>query len=397
MNLKNLSEQNPAFISNKNVEQLVAMCGDGKLKDNSECSRDFREFLTTQSLQTLKQYTDYCLETKLEKGGLILQDVVNEMGRKIGYEVINGRYSGVRNDIGFDGLWFDGENYIIVEVKTTDAYRINLDTILAYADKKAKEDTKSSDNYTALIVVGRQDTGDLEAQIRGSRHAWRARLISIESLSKLMYVSRELNEPSLNERIRKILLPFEYTRVDEIVDLVFETHIEVEQKQQAEDHVTDKNTRENSGFEFTPREQLNGMRELAINSFAKSHSITKISQAQYSIKDIDTNIVCSVSKRYPREGQPYWYAFHPNYYDFLKSSKNGYLILACMDKSSAYALPISLIISHIDDLNQTKLENRHYWHIALCFDEGKLSLNLSKIGIKINIEEYAFNLDGGSA
>jgi len=33
-----------------------------------------------------------------------------------------------------------------------------------------------------LIVVGRQDTGELEAQIRGSRHAWDIRLISAEAL-----------------------------------------------------------------------------------------------------------------------------------------------------------------------------------------------------------------------
>ncbi len=37
-----------------------------------------------------------------------------------------------------------------------------------------------------LIVVGRQDTGDLEAQVRGSRHAWEIRLISVDALLQLM-------------------------------------------------------------------------------------------------------------------------------------------------------------------------------------------------------------------
>lgn len=33
-------------------------------------------------------------------------------------------------------------------------------------------DGKLRDGSEALIIVGRSDTGDLEAQVRGSRHAW---------------------------------------------------------------------------------------------------------------------------------------------------------------------------------------------------------------------------------
>ena len=39
-----------------------------------------------------------------------------------------------------------------------------------------------------LIVVGRQDTGDLEAHVRGSRHAWDVRLISVDALLRLMFL-----------------------------------------------------------------------------------------------------------------------------------------------------------------------------------------------------------------
>jgi hypothetical protein len=43
------------------------------------------------------------------------------------------------------------------------------------------------DQSSILIVVGREDTGDLEAQIRGSRHAWDVRLISVDALLRLMF------------------------------------------------------------------------------------------------------------------------------------------------------------------------------------------------------------------
>ena len=67
---------------------------------------------------------------------MVLQDLINELGRRLDYEVINGRYHGVVNDIGFDGTWLSPEGHsIVLEVKTTDAYRISLDTIAGYRGK----------------------------------------------------------------------------------------------------------------------------------------------------------------------------------------------------------------------------------------------------------------------
>lgn len=47
-------------------------------------------------------------------------------------KVTDGRYRGVKGQVGFDGLWMsvDGRA-IVIEVKTTDAYRIDLDRIAA--------------------------------------------------------------------------------------------------------------------------------------------------------------------------------------------------------------------------------------------------------------------------
>ena len=118
-------------------------------------------------------------------------------------------------------------------MKTTDTYRINLDTISAYIEKiNSSVGSGGAKNFSSLIVVGRQDTGDLEAQVRGSRHAWSTRLISVDALIKLMFTKEEVDDKPLIDRIRRILLPFEYTRVDNIVDLVFETQQETDQKAQ---------------------------------------------------------------------------------------------------------------------------------------------------------------------
>src|SRR5207253_1833076 len=105
------------------------------------------------------------------KSGMVLQDLVNELGRRLDYSVRNGRYQGTTKEIGYDGIWVSPEKHAIVaEVKTTDAYRISLETIASYRNRLLV-DREITNPCSMLIVVGRQDTGDLEAQVRGSRHA----------------------------------------------------------------------------------------------------------------------------------------------------------------------------------------------------------------------------------
>jgi hypothetical protein len=54
---------------------------------------------------------------------------------------------------------------LLVEVKTTDAYRIPLNTIAGYRERLIDNKEFDEDGSSILIVVGRNDTGELEAQI----------------------------------------------------------------------------------------------------------------------------------------------------------------------------------------------------------------------------------------
>ena len=150
----------------------MAAAGSGDLRDNSDCAQELRGYLSQVTSQKLAEYIDRCLSTHFFKSGGVLQDLRNELGRRLDYKVINGRYQGTTNSIGFDGIWVAPEGQtLIIEVKTTDAYRISLDTITRYRDKLL-ETGQISPPSSSLIVVGREDTVELEAQIRGSRHAW---------------------------------------------------------------------------------------------------------------------------------------------------------------------------------------------------------------------------------
>jgi hypothetical protein len=165
---------------------------------------------------------------------MVLQDLVNELGRRLDYKVTNGRYQGTPTKIGFDGIWVSGEGHsIVVEVKTTDTYRISLDTIATYR-KRLTDTGELGSPSSILIIVGREDTGELEAQVRGSRHAWDIRLISADALIKLVELKEGADAPDTDRKIRSLLAPMEYTRLDEMIDVMFSTAKDVESAAEAE-------------------------------------------------------------------------------------------------------------------------------------------------------------------
>ncbi|RYG99936.1 MAG: hypothetical protein EON58_02055 [Alphaproteobacteria bacterium] len=396
MSLIDLAETSPNSFDGYNVQQIVAICGDGTLLDGSDTSKQFRSFLAIQTPERLRAFANYCLEQSFPKSGQVLQDIVNEIGKRLSYGVVPGRYSGSTKEIGFDGLWKDPDGALIVEVKTTDAYRINLDTVANYARRVQVEGIVATEP-SILIVVGRQDTGDLEAQVRGSKHAWQVRLVSVESLCRLMLVKDEITEATFIQKVRKILLPFEYTRVDEIIDLVFETQKEVEEKLVDADAVEivavengeDKQT---GVWVFTPSEVLDAKRKDLLKRFFITHgeAYSRITRAQYLAESTNVRAVCSISKRYDRDYQPYWYAFHPAWLEFLEGGSSGFLVLGCMDRDEGYALPVKMLQGLVEKLNRTEKSDRFYWHIALLIEDGKVFLNMSKTGEKLDLTPFAF-------
>jgi hypothetical protein len=251
MSLSSLWESKQSELAKKHVQAMVGLAGDGKLRDWNQASIEFREFLKHVSSEILARYANECLGTeKFSEASAVLQDVINEIGRRLGFKVENGLYRGKTNEIGNDGLWLSDEHgALIVEVKTTDTYTIDLDTLANYRRKLATEETIDLDKSSILIVVGRSDTDSLEAQVRGSRHAWDVRIISVDALLRLVRVKEELEDPQAVQKIRQILRPKEYTKVDQIIDLVFSAAEDVKQEEKLQQEVESS---EGSSKKFTP-------------------------------------------------------------------------------------------------------------------------------------------------
>lgn len=380
------------------IEQVVSSAGDGNLHDHSPCCDEFRQFLNVAPVERLFDYARHCLESSFNKSGLVLQDIVNEFGRRLDFEVENGLYQGKKNAIGYDGVWrAKDEPALIIEVKTTDYVTVRLEKLGEYKEKLLAENRVGKD-ASILIVVGREDTGALEAQVRGSRYAWDMRLISIERLIKLVQVRVKSDEPSTVNQIRQLLQPFEYTKIDKIIDVIFTTAENVETQQEIEQEVPTPTGDEHDDQEVgkqirTDSELLNGKRQQAVDAFAalKGKELVRRSRTLFWTPDKELRVCCAVSKRY--EGGGYWYAYHPKWDDFLAEGKDGYFIISCMDRDEAFAVPYSWFQKNKKNLNVTEKGDKSYWHVQITtVGGGKLAINMSKVSSKTALEPFRFEL-----
>jgi hypothetical protein len=408
MPLLSFWKSDPDTVGRLSIEQIVTNAGSGNLTDGSDCSHELREYLSQVPSRKLAEYVDGCLTSHLNKngsqfkGGMVLQDLVNELGRRLDYKVTNGRYQGTQNAIGFDGIWVSPEGHsIVVEVKTTDAYRIPLDTIATYREKLL-ETGQIAQKSSVLIVVGRQDTGELEAQVRGSRHAWDMRLISADSLIKLTQLKEDSDDPATVEKIRSVLAPMEYTRLDALIDVMFTTAKDVESAAGAEvgnqEEATEAKvgtTKEKGIWQFTDPVLLEAKRDRMVAALGLREGISLIKKSRAVYWDASHNLraVFAVSKRYSRGG--YWYAYHPKWDQLLGEGQRAFLVLGCMGLNKAFAIPLDVMRSTLGALNTTEKEDGgHYWHVFLNEKpDGEIALVLSKEKRTLPLLRYELPLE----
>jgi len=359
MSLIELWGKNKRDLGSKRVKQIIAIAGDGQLKDDNAASREFREFLSYVPTEILERYIKECLEAKFDDSGMVLQDIVNQVGKRLGFQVTDGRYRGASNQIGFDGLWKLQEGYsIIVEVKTTDAYRIDLETLIEYKKKLIKNGDVSEEKSSILIAVGREDTGGLEAQIRGSKFAWDIRLISVDALTRLLKLKEEIEDPKIIKKICDILTPHEFTKIDGIIDLVFSAAEDVRQDEELSEEIVDKDRK--------PKSIPVSFREACTKRIQDKFGVKLLKQTRsiYKTPDNSTAFLILNSKTYERANQIYWFAFHQHQNENLKKFKRAYIALGCGSAEIILLLPFADFLEWLDGLNITKVETKFYWHIV---------------------------------
>jgi hypothetical protein len=382
MALIDLWKRSREELAGKRLAQIIGLAGSGKLKDDNDASQEFRHLLSNVPTNLLVEYADQCLTDKFDDSGLALQDIVNQLGKRLGFSTTEGRYRGTTSQIGFDGIWRSPQGHsLIVEVKTTDAYRIDLNVIAGYRRALISDARLSEEGSSMLIVVGRQDTGDLEAQIRGSKHAWDVRLISLDALGRLVKLKEALEDPSTINKVYDVLVPREFTRVDGIIDLVFSTA--EESREDAEPQVDDDNQRP----KFIPA----SFHEACVNRLQTHFGVDLIRQSKATFLNPDESlvVVCTVSREHAlARGSFYWFAFHPHQRDTLSRAGKAYVAFGCGSEATIVLVPFAEFDTWLGSLNITKKPDRMYWHVHIRRDKHGIFLDRKKGFERIDLKRF---------
>jgi hypothetical protein len=181
------------IIMSQSLEEILDLVGNLNDAPGINTPRErFRRHLSARITETgrIRDYVEECLRKTGDQYNKALQDLVNHIGNLLGFEVEFGRYRGVQNEIGFDGLWKSsfGNTHIVVEVKTTEAYTIKTSTILGYInDLVSAKKIPDRDQALGLYVIGRPDpeVKQLENSIIAEKLIGQLRIISVQSLLTL--------------------------------------------------------------------------------------------------------------------------------------------------------------------------------------------------------------------
>ncbi len=392
MSLLSLWNESQEQLLDKKVSQIIAFAGSGKLLDGNGAANEFREFLNNIPSSLLANYLDECIDETFPDSGLALQDLVNQVGRRLDFEVTDGLYRGKPGIPGQDGIWKmpSGET-IVVEVKTTAAYQIKLDSIWNYRKTLIKDSLLAEDNSSILIVVGRQDTKDLEAQVRGSKYAWDMRLISVDSLLRLLKLKEEVDDPQIIKKIRDILLPQEFTKLDGIIDIVFSTAEDVRAVDVEDEDIDEK------GNERTPKFAPASFHEACVERI-KTHlskNLIKRSRGNYANPEGTLRLTCQVSKEHQKysSGPVYWFGFHGHYVEWLSSAETSYAAFGCGSEANLLLIPFHEFEEFLDGLNTTEKENRKYWHVQVHNEDGKYILRRKTGFDHIDVSKYILSTE----
>lgn len=193
------------------LAELLELVGELDDRPGDSTSRHrFRTYLERSVTATgpLRDYVEECLRTKGPQQCRALQDLVNHAARLIGFEVEFGRYQGVINAVGFDGLWRHPKLNVVAEIKTTDAFAIKTSILINYINELVSEKKLSADDRVlGLYVVARPDSES--NQLENSIVAEKRNMLRIATVESII---------SLADLVQQELLA-----IDEVIELLAPT------------------------------------------------------------------------------------------------------------------------------------------------------------------------------
>ena len=200
------------------IGKLIELTGD--LKDNQPSAQKFRNFISSSdvSMSDLKTWVNECLEKTGPNFNRALQDIVNCIGERLGFQIDYGLYVGRGEAIGYDGKWVspDAKIQLVVDTKKSGAYRIDPGQIGEYIQQLSSGGEVEA--IYGLFVVGEEQPNTIINTIRGSRYRNLIRVVPLKSLMDLLRIKEETQLS--HTQIVKLLVPIDAINIGEIIELI---------------------------------------------------------------------------------------------------------------------------------------------------------------------------------
>jgi len=204
-----------------------------------------------------------------------------------------------------------------------------------------------------------------------------------------MEVNTSTTGDEVTQKIHAILKPMEYTRVDKIVDIVFAT---AEDKELSSlDEPKSNEAAEVYSQDRTPLQDINDKKSAAIKKLSVNRDsiLRKVKHSMYANADDSIRAVVVVSKHYDKDSD-YWYAYHEKpQREFLANAKNGFYLMAMMDKEEVYAVPFNVMDAQWNSLGETvRKDGSMYKHIVLDDIDGIIKLRVRTKDNLVDLSAY---------
>ena len=393
-------------LREKTLAQIITFAGDGKLRDDNATSREFRDLLGHIQLPEIRAYAVECINStanNFPENGRVLQDIVNQVGKRLGFEVEDGRYGrGTPDAPSYDGVWkLPDKRVIVVESKLNAAFAMDLDQVARYRlHLIASHPVLTDDLVSVLLVAGHGNMGNLAMQIRGSRHAWDMRIISVDALLKIAEIKERVEAPTFR-RFHEILVPKEFIRLDEVAELFLSTASEASDEEDeaaqmeaaAADDVLELKTEDNVKKPPFRVATVNRVQTALQAQGAISSELIPRSRTTFSTPDGACGIVCLTSKNYRRGEGRFWFSLRDYQKKFLESLSRAWVALGCGTEKVIVLFPWEDLSSRLG----TFLQNRNtsgakQWHLDIHESDGRLVMRPQVDHADIDLSGYL--LDG---
>jgi len=231
------------------LERIVSLAGDWK--DESRASQQFRDIIEDEQTTTeeIESYLQEAIEGSESYHNRALQDLVNNVGRRLGFEVEYGIYQGVSGTIGYDGHWVstatNEETHLVVEIKKSTAFSIGPEQAGDYMEELVENEGLDRGQVYGLYVVGNGDVETVSQTILGSKYRDRMRVITAQRLLDLLEI--QADSGLRHDQVVDVLLPINAVDVGQLVGLIQDVIEFREREGSVDDLSTDDQSDNSSG------------------------------------------------------------------------------------------------------------------------------------------------------